>query len=221
MSETDTSPGAPGADDRELHRGRARRTGRGTATGVRPDRRPTAGGDETIRFEQDPVATPRLTRRGRVRKWDRPPPPHDWRWYVGNVGKVLIAVGLLMFGFVGYQLYGTGIETAAAQNALEDDFEELLAQSAPIEAPDVREQRDTDPPTAQPADTLDDEPRPAEVDTEPVSARRPNRLLRPRPWSPSRTRTSRASRTARRSPGSRSRASVSTTSWSPASRRAT
>ena len=36
------------------------------------------------------------------------PPPHDWRWVVGTIGKVLIATGLLMFGFVGYQLWGTG-----------------------------------------------------------------------------------------------------------------
>ena len=70
-----------------------------------------------------------------------PAPPHDWRWYVGNLGKMLIAVGLLMFGFVGYQLYGTGIETAAAQNALENDFEELLAQTAPIDGTRLPEQR--------------------------------------------------------------------------------
>jgi sortase A len=32
-----------------------------------------------------------------------------------------------MFGFVAYQLWGTGIETARAQNALENEFEDLLA----------------------------------------------------------------------------------------------
>ncbi len=67
----------------------------------------------------------------RVRKFDRPPPPHDWRWWVGGVGKALIATGLLMFGFVAYQLWGTGIETARAQTSLENEFEELLAAPVP------------------------------------------------------------------------------------------
>ena len=67
----------------------------------------------------------------RVRKFDRPAPPHDWRWWVGGVGKVLIATGLLLFGFVAYQLWGTGIETARAQNSLENEFEELLAGTPP------------------------------------------------------------------------------------------
>jgi sortase A len=68
---------------------------------------------------------------GRVRKFDRPAPPHDWRWWVSGVGKVLIATGLLMFGFVAYQLWGTGIETARAQNSLETEFEDLLAGTTP------------------------------------------------------------------------------------------
>jgi sortase A len=62
-----------------------------------------------------------------VRRFDRPAPPHDWRWWVGGLGKTLIATGLLLFGFVAYQLWGTGIETARAQNSLENEFEELLA----------------------------------------------------------------------------------------------
>ena len=51
----------------------------------------------------------------------------DYKRKVGGIGKVLIASGVLMFGFVAYQLWGTGIETARAQNALENEFEELLA----------------------------------------------------------------------------------------------
>ena len=72
-----------------------------------------------------------------VSRWDRPPEPHDWRYYVGTVGKVLIATGLLMFGFVAYQLWGTGIETARAQNRLEDRFDTLVAENAAdvVEAP--------------------------------------------------------------------------------------
>lgn len=77
--------------------------------------------------QSGPVSDTQLTRGGRIRKWDREPPPLDWRFYVGNLGKTLIAVGILMFGFVGYQLYGTGIETAAAQSELEDQFEQQLA----------------------------------------------------------------------------------------------
>jgi sortase A len=50
---------------------------------------------------------------------------------VRTVGKVLIVTGLLLGGFVAYQLWGTGIEARRAQNALEDEFEELLATAAP------------------------------------------------------------------------------------------
>ncbi len=70
----------------------------------------------------------------RTSRWDRPPPPKDWRWWVGGVGKVMIATGLLLLGFVAYQLWGTGIETARAQSALENDFEELLAIAPEIDS---------------------------------------------------------------------------------------
>ena len=54
----------------------------------------------------------------KVSHWDRPKPPHDWRWVVGGIGRALITLGLLMFGFVAYQLWGTGIQTAQAQRQL-------------------------------------------------------------------------------------------------------
>jgi sortase A len=66
-------------------------------------------------------------RTSRPSRWDRPPEPKDWRWFIGGLGRVLISVGVLMFAFVGYQLYGTGIQTAQAQNRLENEFEDLLA----------------------------------------------------------------------------------------------
>lgn len=72
----------------------------------------------------------RERRRNRVSRWDRPPPPKDWRYWVGGLGRVLIATGLLLFAFVAYQLWGTGIETARAQNRLDDEFEQLLAEFA-------------------------------------------------------------------------------------------
>jgi sortase A len=78
-----------------------------------------------------PPAMPQFTtRRRRVSKWDRPPEPHDWRWVVGGIGKALITIGLLMFGFVAYQLWGTGVETARAQSRLQGEFDQLLAASA-------------------------------------------------------------------------------------------
>ena len=39
---------------------------------------------------------------------------------------MLIAIGLLMFAFVGYQLWGTGIEYARAQDRLDDEFADLI-----------------------------------------------------------------------------------------------
>src|SRR5215207_11247617 len=70
-----------------------------------------------------------------VSKWDRPPEPKDWRYFVGGAGRVLIALGLLMFGFVAYQLWGTGIETARAQNQLENEFEQLVADTETATSP--------------------------------------------------------------------------------------
>ena len=42
------------------------------------------------------------------------------------VGKILIATGLLIFGFVAYQLWGTGIETARAQRRLGHELTEMM-----------------------------------------------------------------------------------------------
>ena len=118
------------------------------------------GADGTVRIDRAvPVSARNLTRRGRIRKWDREPLPHDWRFYVGNLGKTLIAVGLLMFGFVGYQLYGTGIETAAAQNELEDQFEQQLAlvePAAPIFTAGDDSVTVADEPQDEPSETADD-----------------------------------------------------------------
>jgi sortase A len=49
---------------------------------------------------------------------------------------VLIATGLLMFGFVAYQLWGTGLEYAQSQDRLEDDFAALLA-TGPSSTPEA------------------------------------------------------------------------------------
>lgn len=57
--------------------------------------------------------------------WDRPKPKKDWYWFLGRLGSSLIIVGLLMFLFVGYQLWGTGIEEAQSQNKLENRFSDI------------------------------------------------------------------------------------------------
>ncbi len=55
---------------------------------------------------------------------------------LGAIGRFCISLGLLTLLFVAYQLWGTGILTAQAQNDLENDFEELVeeAQDLDVEA---------------------------------------------------------------------------------------
>ena len=71
---------------------------------------------------------PRLLQRNRERAFDR-----AWRGgrlatFVGGTGRVLITVGLLILLFVGYQLWGTGLYTAQAQDDLKDDLKALIAE---------------------------------------------------------------------------------------------
>lgn len=138
--------------------------------------------DQLAPAEAEPEPSAEIGGRpARLSRWDRPPQPRDWRFWVGGLGKVLIIAGLLMFGFVGYQLWGTGIETARAQNALEDEFEELVAsyqeQAPPETAPPTTEPTtqptdtappDTQPPDTQPPDTVPPETVPPETVPEPV-----------------------------------------------------
>ncbi len=51
------------------------------------------------------------------------------RHVVSGTGKVLVTLGILILLFVGYQLWGTGIYTARAQNQLEQDFNAALRQA--------------------------------------------------------------------------------------------
>ena len=75
-----------------------------------------------------PRVNKQVMARKRVPYFQRPKHPHDWRWWVGGVGRSLIITGLMMFAFVGYQLWGTGIETARAQASLEDEFNDRVAE---------------------------------------------------------------------------------------------
>ena len=49
---------------------------------------------------------------------------------LGTIGRVCITAGALILLFVGYQLWGTGIREAQAQDALESEFEERLGGDA-------------------------------------------------------------------------------------------
>jgi sortase A len=49
--------------------------------------------------------------------------------FLGAVGRVCITAGVLILLFVAYQLWGTGIRTAQAQNRLEDDFAAALEEA--------------------------------------------------------------------------------------------
>jgi hypothetical protein len=61
---------------------------------------------------------------------------HDWRWVVGGLGRVLIILGVLVLGFVVYQLWGTGIQEARSQNKLEAQFNDIIATTpAPTTVP--------------------------------------------------------------------------------------
>ena len=93
----------------------------------RPIPRPSGSGPiEPLlipRNNGDEVRNPTPT--AKVPYWDRPKPTKDWYWFLGRLGSSLITLGLLMFLFVGYQLWGTGIEEAQSQNKLENRFTEI------------------------------------------------------------------------------------------------
>lgn len=117
----------------------------------------------------------------RTSRWDRPPVPKDLRWGVRLFGKVLICIGLLMFGFVAYQLWGTGIEYARAQDRLDGRFEELMVANgvdpdfdpfaadgpaptaAPTLPPTAATSGETEPATAAAADPPTGDTTPAPV----------------------------------------------------------
>jgi len=55
---------------------------------------------------------------------------------IGAVGRFLIGLAVVMLLFAAYQLWGTGIQEARAQNALEDEFAQLLASAETIDEAD-------------------------------------------------------------------------------------
>jgi sortase A len=84
--------------------------------------------DSAVREPTVPSSDEISRRQPKLSRWDRPAEPHDWRWVVGHIGRAMITVGLLMFGFVAYQLWGTGIQTARAQNHLDHEFDQFIEE---------------------------------------------------------------------------------------------
>ena len=94
----------------------------------RPIPRPTAAGPiEPLLMPVNNGDELNAVPRAKVPFWDRPKPKKDWYWFLGRLGSSLITLGLLMFLFVGYQLWGTGIEESQSQNKLENRFTEIAA----------------------------------------------------------------------------------------------
>jgi sortase A len=80
---------------------------------------------------------------------------------LGAIGRVLITAGVLVLLFVVYQLWGTGIQEARAQNSLEDQFAEVL-QNAGSDAPGATDA--TTPSTTAPPVTTAPPPAPPDGD---------------------------------------------------------
>ena len=59
----------------------------------------------------------------------------NWSRIIGNMGRTLIASGVLILLFVVYQLWGTALQERRAQNQLRGEFQELLEIAAPEAAP--------------------------------------------------------------------------------------
>jgi len=52
--------------------------------------------------------------------------------FLGAVGRTCIAAGVLILLFVAYQLWGTGIQEARAQNGLENEFDAVLQETGSV-----------------------------------------------------------------------------------------
>ena len=80
---------------------------------MRPVARPVA------RPEARPVANP------------TPPRLNDVMRVIGGIGRVLVTIGLLTLSFAAYQLWGTGLYEARAQDSLKQDFAKGLKTTSP------------------------------------------------------------------------------------------
>ncbi len=95
----------------------------------------------------------------------------NWSRIIGNIGRTLIGTGTLILLFVVYQLWGTGLQEARAQDALADDFnaalEEQLGEDADrADLADVALPESLDPTAVQSASAIDNTPEAAVVRVE-------------------------------------------------------
>ena len=95
----------------------------------------------------------------------------NWSRIIGNIGRTLIGTGTLILLFVVYQLWGTGLQEARAQDALADDFnaalEEQLGEDADrADLADVALPESLDPTAVQSESAIDNTPEAAVVRVE-------------------------------------------------------
>jgi sortase A len=69
---------------------------------------------------------------------------------LGAIGRVLITAGVLVLLFVVYQLWGTGIQEARAQDSLQNQFEQTLADAGVVAGTDAATTATTAPPVTTP-----------------------------------------------------------------------
>ncbi len=86
---------------------------------------------------------------------------------LGAIGRTFITAGVLILLFVAYQLWGTGIREAQAQNKLEDQFAEVLAD-ADDQRPTTTSSSSTTSTTEDPGATTTTEPPETVPPIEPV-----------------------------------------------------
>src|SRR5690606_21604173 len=60
---------------------------------------------------------------------------------IGAAGRALITLGVVTLLFVGYQLWGTGVQHARAQDELSDEFSARLAETAELRTTTTTEPR--------------------------------------------------------------------------------
>ena len=77
---------------------------------------------------------------------------------LGAVGRTCITAGVLILLFVVYQLWGTGIREAQAQNRLEDDFAEVLEDAQRTTTTTTATTPPGEPPVTEPAPPIDPVP---------------------------------------------------------------
>jgi len=77
---------------------------------------------------------------------------------LGAVGRAFIGIGVLLLLFVAYQLWGTGIQEARAQDRLGDEFEAALEAVTTTEAPRPGESTTTTEPGDPPPPPIEGNP---------------------------------------------------------------